>query len=145
MAVKPIPDGYHTVTPYLIVEGADTCIEFLENAFGAKVRFRMARSDGTVGHAEVEIGDSVVMIGDVGAPASPMSASIHLYVEDCDATYRRALDAGGASLREPEDMFYGDRTAGVKDPAGNQWWLATHIEDVSEEEIAKRAQEQQPA
>lgn len=141
MPVEPVPDGYHTVTPYLIVQGADELLDFLKQAFGATETFRMPRPDGSVAHAEVRIGDSVVMLADAGEQWSAMPAMIHLYVEDCGATYLRALQAGATSLQEPEDQFYGDRSAGVRDPVGSHWWIATHVEDVSEEEMAKRAEE----
>ena len=141
MAVKPIPEGYRTVTPYLIVDGAAKCLEFVGQAFGAEERFRMDGPGGSIGHAEVTIGDSVVMMADTPGEGEPTPGNIHLYVEDCDATYRRALDAGGESLREPTDQFYGDRTAGVRDATGNQWWLSTHVEDVAHEEIVRRAKE----
>ncbi|MGH2360944.1 MAG: VOC family protein [bacterium] len=139
MAVKPIPDGYHTVTPYLIVEGAARLIDFLKQAFAAEERERMNTPDGTIMHGEVKIGDSIVMMGDAGPGFAPMPGSIHLYVTDTDATYRRALQAGATSVMEPADQFYGDRSAGIKDPLGNIWWIATHKEDVSREEIARRA------
>lgn len=137
--VKPIPDGYHTVTPYLIVPGVARLIDFLKQAFDAKEILRMPTSDGRIMHAEVRIGDSVVMMGESGGEVGPMPASIHLYVEDTDATYKRALGAGATSLREPADQFYGDRSAGVKDPSGNRWWIATHQEDLSSEELERRA------
>jgi uncharacterized glyoxalase superfamily protein PhnB len=139
MAVKPIPDGYHTVTPYLVVEGAAKLIDFLKQAFGAEEIFRMPGPGGQIGHAEVRIGDSVIMMSDATAEYRPMPSMIHLYVNDADAFYKRALQAGATSLREPADQFYGDRTAGVKDPVGNQWYIATHKEDVSFEELEKRA------
>ncbi len=141
MAVKPIPDGYHSVTPYLIAQGAAAVIDFMKRAFAAEERVRMDGPEGSIGHAEVAIGDSVVMLGDAGAEWSAMPAFIHLYVEDCDAAYQRALDAGGTSVREPTDQFYGDRSATVRDPAGNMWGIATHVEDVPEEELARRAAE----
>ena len=142
MAVKPIPDGYHRVTPYLAVDGASRLIDFLKEAFGAEETFRMPAGEGKIGHAEVRIGDSVVMTGDASGGDTPaMPAMIHLYVEDIDATYRRALEAGATSVREPADQFYGDRSGGVRDPAGNLWWIVTHVEDVSEEELARRAEE----
>ena len=141
MAVNPIPEGYRTVTPYLVVEGAATVLEFAKQAFGAEEKFRMDTADGSIGHAEMTIGDSVVMLGEAGEENPPMPAMIHLYVEDCDATYERALAAGGKSAREPADQFYGDRSAGVRDPAGNLWWIATHVEDVPEDEMAKRMAE----
>ena len=141
MPVKPIPDGYHSVTPYLIAQGADKLLDFLKRAFAAEETVRMPKPDGSIAHAEVRIGDSVVMLADAGEQWSPMPAGIHLYVEDCDATYLRALEAGATSVQEPADQFYGDRSGGVRDPVGNHWWISTHVEDVSEEEIAKRAEE----
>ena len=141
MAVNPIPEGYRPVTPYLVVDGATTVLDFVKQAFGAEEKFRMDAPDGKVGHAEVQIGDSIVMIGDAGAENPAMPAMIHLYIDDCDATYERALAAGGTSEREPTDQFYGDRSAGVRDSAGNLWWIATHVEDVPEEEMAKRIEE----
>jgi len=140
MAVKPIPDGYHSVTPYLIVQGVAKLIDFLKQAFDAKEIERMAGPDGTVMHAEVRIGDSVVMMGEARGESKPMPAALYLYVNDTDVTYRRALQAGATSLKEPADQFYGDRSGGVKDPAGNQWWIATRKEDVSPEELARRAE-----
>ena len=139
MTVKPIPEGYHTVTPYLVVQGVAQLIDFLKQAFEAEEIQRMTRPDGTISHAEVRIGDSVVMMGKASGDFKHMPAMLHLYVEDTDAVYRRALQAGATSLREPEDQFYGDRTGGVQDSFGNQWWIATHIEDVSADEMAKRA------
>ncbi len=140
MAVKPIPDGYHTVTPYLIVEGASSLIEFLKEAFDAQETECVVQPDGTIMHAEVTIGDSVVMLSDAMGERKPMPTSIYLYVNDADATYQRALQAGGTSMMEPANLFYGDRHGSVKDPAGNYWSIATHIEDVPREELAKRAE-----
>lgn len=142
MTVKPIPEGYHTITPYLVVQGAAQLIDFLKQAFEAEEIHRMARPDGTIMHAEVKIGDSRVMIGEAQGEFTPMLAMLHLYVNDTDAVYRQALQAGATSLREPEDQFYGDRIGGVRDSFGNQWWMATHIEDVSSEEMTRRAAEQ---
>jgi PhnB protein len=141
MRVKPIPDGYHTVTPYLIVEGASSLIEFLKEAFDAQETERVVQPDGTIMHAEVRIGDSVVMLSDAMGEWKPMPTSIYLYVNDADATYQRALQAGGTSVMEPANLFYGDRHGSVKDPAGNYWSVATHIEDVPREELAKRAED----
>jgi len=137
MAIKPIPDGYHTVTPYLIVNGASGLIDFAKGAFGAEEMFRMPGPDGTIGHAEMRIGDSVVMLADGTSDNPTQAATILLYVEDCDASYRKALAAGGSVQREPADQFYGDRTAGVN-AGGITWWLHTHVEDVSPEEMEKR-------
>ncbi len=137
--VNAIPEGYHTVTPYLTVRGAAGLIDFVKMALGAEERLRMPGPDGTVGHAEVMIGDSVVMLAD--AAEEPRPSTLHLYVEDADATYERALAAGATSEREPRDEFYGDRMAGVRDAYGNIWWFATHREDISDEEMVARAEE----
>ena len=140
MAVKPIPDGFHTVTPYLVVHGVDTLLDFLQRAFNAQqLHSPMMRPDGSIGHAEVKIGDSVIMMGEPMGDMQPMPGSIYLYVNDADAVYQRALQAGATSLMEPADQFYGDRSAGVKDAVGNQWWIATHKEDVPPDEMLKRA------
>jgi PhnB protein len=141
-SVKPIPEGYHTVTPYLLVQGAEKLINFMKNAFDAKETERYSMPDGSIGHAEVRIGDSVIMVADAqGDEYKPMAAGIHLYVEDCDVTYKLAIGAGATSVREPQDQFYGDRSAGVNDQFGNKWWIATHKEDMSKEEIIKRMDE----
>jgi PhnB protein len=140
MAVTPIPDGYHTVTPYLVVQGVPALIDFLKQAFDAQEIMRIPRPDGAIMHAEVRIGDSAVMMGEAMGEFQPMPGSIHLYVNDADATYQRALQAGATSIMEPADQFYGDRSAGVVDPVGNRWWIATHQEDVPPEELARRAE-----
>ena len=141
-SVKPVPDGYHTVTPYILAQGADKLIGFVKKAFDAKETERHSMPDGSIGHAEVRIGDSVIMVADAqGDEYKPMAAGIHLYVEDCDVTYKRAIGAGATSVREPQDQFYGDRSAGVNDQFGNKWWIATHKEDMSKEEIIKRMDE----
>jgi len=134
--VNPIPQGYHTVTPYLTVKDAGALIDFMKKAFDAQETYRMAAPDGKVRHAEVRIGDSKLMIG--GSDANRPSM-LYLYVADCDAWYRRAIAAGAKSLREPTTEFYGDRSSGVEDAFGIQWWIGTHVEDVSPEEIARRA------
>jgi PhnB protein len=140
MAVKSIPDGFHTVTPYLVVHGVATLLDFLQRAFDAQPLLSpMVRADGSIGHAEVKIGDSVVMMGEPMGDMRPMPGSIYLYVNDTDAVYRRALQAGATSLMEPADQFYGDRSAGVQDVVGNQWWIATHKEDVPPDEMLQRA------
>jgi PhnB protein len=142
MTVKPIPDGYHTVTPYLVVRDPASLIEFLRQVFNATEIERTELPDGRIMHAEVRIGDSVVMMGGANEDYPPMPAMLHLYLDDTDAVYQRSLEAGATSLREPEDQFYGDRTAGFQDEFGNQWWLATRIEDLSSEEIQRRAEVQ---
>ena len=138
MTAKAIPDGYHTVTPYIVVSGAAGLIDFTKQAFDAHERSRKTNPDGTVMHAEVQIGDSVLMIADASDAFAAMPAMIHLYVADVDAAYKSALGAGAESMRKPADQPYGDRSAGVKDTWGNQWWVATHIEDMSEDEMARR-------
>ena len=149
MAVQPIPEGYNSVTPYLAVEDASAAIDFYQRAFGAKERARMAGPGGSVMHAELEIGDSLIMLSDPFPQASTRnpkelggtSVSIFLYVDDIDAVYKQAVDAGGTSLMEPDDMFWGDRFGSVQDPFGHSWTIATHVEDVSPEEMQKRSEE----
>jgi PhnB protein len=144
---KPIPDGYHSVTPYLIVDDAARALEFYKKAFGAKELLRMPKPNGKIGHAEIKVGDSTIMLADespeVGA-RSPRSfggspVSIFLYVEDVDTTFAKAVDAGGKVQRPVADQFYGDRMGGIEDPFGHAWYIATHVEDVSPEEMKKRA------
>jgi uncharacterized glyoxalase superfamily protein PhnB len=138
MTVQPIPEGYHTVTPYLITRQAAQVIEFAKAVFGAEEKFRMDNADGTVDHAEIIIGDSVVMLGEANERNPAMPTMLHLYVEDVDAVYERAMQAGATSTREPKNEFYGDRTAGIEDMSGNRWWIATHVEDLSPEEFEAR-------
>jgi PhnB protein len=138
MPVKPIPDGYHSVTPELNVKGAAKLIDFMKQAFGAEEVMRMPGPDGALMHAEVKIGDSIVMTSDAVREA-PMPGSVFLYVNDVDGVYKRAIQAGATSLMEPTDMFWGDRFASVKDAFGNKWGMATHQEDVPPEEMPKRA------
>jgi len=144
--VNPIPEGYHTATPYLIIRDAAAAIEFYKNAFGATELFRMPTPDGRVGHAEIKIGNSHIMLADeapdMGA-VSPQSLggtpiSILLYVEDVDSMASQAITAGATVLRPVRDEFYGDRTGSFADPFGHQWHIATHKEDVSVEEMNKR-------
>jgi PhnB protein len=133
MATKPIPDGWHTVTPRLFVSDAHKLVEFLKTAFGATQRPRADERSP----AEITIGDSILIVSNAGQrPAMP--TFLYLYVPDADATYRRALKAGARSLEEPQDVHYGDRRAMVEDPFGNIWQIATHIEDVSPEELRRR-------
>ncbi|MGC1360991.1 MAG: VOC family protein [Silvibacterium sp.] len=144
--IKPIPDGYHSVQPYLIVKNAAGAIDFYTKAFGAKERLRMEK-DGRVGHAEIEIGDSCVMLADETPEMRAFSpehyggspVSLMVYVGDCDAVYAQALAAGAKSEREPTDQFYGDRMAGVLDPFGYRWYIGTHIKDVSKDELEQHS------
>ena len=143
MTVRAIPEGYHTITPYFAVRNAAGLIEFLERAFNAEVSERLAAPDGTVMHAQLKIGDSMVMIGHVPKEADYklMPAMLYMYVEDADAVFKKAVQAGGKVVMEPVDQFYGDRSGAVEDPAGNQWWIATRKEDVSSEELMRRSAE----
>ncbi len=148
MAVKPIPDGYHSVTPYLIVKGAANAIEFYKKAFGATELMRMADPSGRVGHAEIKIGDSPIMLADEFPEmgnVSPQSlggtpVSIILYVEDVDTLAHQAVAAGAQVKRPLKDQFYGDRSGTFTDPFGHVWTIATHKEDLSHEEMNKRAE-----
>jgi PhnB protein len=130
MAVKAIREGFHTVTPYLIVHEAENLVDFVKQVFGATELFRGIGSAGGL-HAEVRIGDSMLMIGGGGAwKGEPAPANLYLYLNEVDTVYQRALQAGADSISEPADQPYGDRVAGVKDPYGNVWYIATHIQDV---------------
>jgi PhnB protein len=144
---KAIPDGYHSVQPYLYFKKAADAIAFYTKAFGATERMRMPDKDGRIMHAEIDIGDSCIMLADESPASNAYSTehyggapmSLMLYVEDCDTVYNQALNAGAKSLREPADQFYGDRMAGVADPFGFHWWIGTHIKDVSMEEMMQHA------
>ncbi len=149
--VGPIPKGYPTLTPYLIVRGGAQAIDFYKRAFGAKERMRMpGPSENSIGHAELEIGDALVMLADefpgpgISSPASlrGTTVSLHVYVKDVDASFKRAVAAGATAVRPPEDKFYGDRLGVLADPFGHLWSLGTHIEDVSPKEMKKRAAEE---
>jgi uncharacterized glyoxalase superfamily protein PhnB len=143
MAVKPIPDGFHTVTPYLIVKGAAKLLDFLEQAFRAEETFRMPGPEGIM-HAEVKIGDSFVMMSDAMGEYGPTPTMLFLYVEDVDGVHKRAVQTGATSVQEPQNQFWGDRAGAVKDSFGNTWWIATHVEDVPMEELERRQREMAP-
>ena len=155
MAVSHIPEGYHNVTPYLIVDGAAEAIRFYAEAFGATEVLRMPMGDDRLAHAEVKIGDSFVMLADEFPDMGFLgpnkrggaTASLLIYVEDVDAAYQRALDAGATAERPPENQFWGDRMGTLRDPFGHRWSLATHVEDVAGDEMERRMAEafQQPA
>lgn len=138
MAVKPIPEGYHTITPYLVVTEVADLVDFLKQAFDASEIRRTTLPGGKILNVEMTIGDSVLLIAGARSGHEIMLGSIYLYVEDTDVVYKRALEAGAISMMEPEDQFYGDRNAGVKDTLGNHWWIATRVENVSNEEAQKR-------
>jgi PhnB protein len=141
MAVKPIPENYPRVSPYLIVKDVEKTMEFIKYVFGGKEREKMEMADGSVNHAEMSIGDSVIMMGKASNEHQIQNTMLYIYVEDTDANYKKALEKGAVSVMEPADQFYGDRNAGVKDKDGINWWIATHVEDVSPEEIKRRNEE----
>ena len=148
MGVKAIPDGYHSVTPYLIVDGAEEAIRFYEQALGAKEMLRLPMG-GKIGHAELRIGDSIVMLSDewpehgkLGPKArGGATSSLMIYLEDVDAAFERAIAAGATVERPVEDQFYGDRSGSIVDPFGHGWTLSTHVEDVPEDEMQRRMAE----
>ena len=148
MSVKPIPDGYHSVTPYLMIKGASAAIDFYRKAFNATEVYRLNMPDGKVGHAEIRIGDSSLMLADVCAGSASQSPDalggspvmLHLYVADVDAQFAQAVSAGAKVINPVTDQFYGDRSGGLSDPFGHLWYLATHKEDLSPEEIRQRAE-----
>lgn len=145
-SVKPIPEGYHSVTPYIVVKGAQKAIEFYQQAFGANEVLRLEGPGGVIAHAEIEIGNSRVMLADEHPDMDALSpetvggspVSLLVYVEDCDAVFEKALEAGASLLRPMVDQFYGDRSGMVTDPFGHTWSIATHIEDLTQDEIEKR-------
>ncbi|MCW8124959.1 VOC family protein [Microbulbifer halophilus] len=147
MAVNPVPDGYHSVTPYLCINGAAGAIEFYQRAFGAEELFRFPMPDGSIGHAEIQIGDTRISLADdhpeggLLSPQGSSSVGLLLYVEDVDSVFARAVEAGATVRRPLKDQFYGDRMGTLEDPFGHVWFLATHIEDVPEDELQKRAAE----
>ena len=148
MTVKAIPDGYHSVTPYLSIRGASQALEFYQRAFNATELFRLVAPSGEIGHAEIRIGDSAIMLADPceeGSFRHPQSlggssVGLHLYVEDVDALFAQAVAAGAKTIRAVQDQFYGDRTGTLEDPFGHVWFLATHKEELTPEEINQRAQ-----
>jgi PhnB protein len=147
--VNPIPKDYPRVTPYLIVDGATGAIDFYTSVLGATERMRVGGPGGKVGHAELDLGDSVIMLADehpemdaIGPKAvGGTPVSLHVYVEDADAVFERAIEGGAKALRGVEDKFYGDRSGSFEDPFGHHWHVATHVEDIPPEEMAKRAAE----
>jgi PhnB protein len=142
---QPIPKGFHSITPFLVVKDAEKWLDFVEDAFDGETTFLLkhesGKDAGKVMHATTKIGDSCIMLAEAMDKFPASTAMLYLYVEDVDAVYKQALEAGAESMREPVNEFYGDRSAGVKDKWGNQWWIATHIEDVEGEELDKRARE----
>ena len=136
--VRRVPEGYHTVTPFVITRDAAKLLDFVKEAFGGNEIARVQSPDGTIGHAETRIGDSVVMMFDAKKDWPDTPAFLRLYVEDCEAIYQRAQDAGATSVTRPTNMPWGDRVCRVRDPLGNLWWIMMRLEDVSPEELEKR-------
>jgi PhnB protein len=141
MPVKHIPDGYHTVTPYLTLDNPEAAMDFLKRAFDGQETYAMRDDKGQVQHAEMRVGNSMLMLGRARDQWKSRPGNFYIYVEDVDAVYKRAIGAGATSIGEPADQFYGDRHGGVTDSEGNNWWIATHIEDVSPEDLDRRARE----
>jgi PhnB protein len=139
---NPIPEGYHTVTPYLTVSDVAKLMDFIAKAFGGTERGKMAGPNGRIAHAEMLIGNSIVMMGEPQKPEDVRRTMLYLYVPDVDSVYKHALASGAVSVREPKNQFYGDRNASVKDPTGNEWYIGTHVEDVSMEEMERRMKAQ---
>jgi PhnB protein len=137
-SVNPVPTGFHTVTTCISVPGVAKIIDFVKNAFNGEELFRMDAPNGSIAHAEVKVGDSIVMFGEPCGEWGPRPCNLYLYMKNVDVVYKQALAAGGKSIQEPKDQFYGDRSCGVEDPGGNYWWIATHIEDVPPEELGRR-------
>jgi uncharacterized glyoxalase superfamily protein PhnB len=140
---KSVPDGYHTLTPYLTVADGEGMLRFLKDVFGAELRERFNRADGSLKHAELQLGDCRVMVGQANEQFTPRPQTFYVYLDDVDAAFQRALSAGAKSLMPVSNADYGDRTGGFEDPNGNWWWVATHIEDVSAEEIQRRTTERE--
>jgi uncharacterized glyoxalase superfamily protein PhnB len=135
-----VPEGCHSVTPWILVKGVAQLIDFLERAFGAvEVEGRIERDDGKIAHAEIRIGDSTVMLFDTVEDAQPMPSFLRLFVADCDGAYQRALRAGARAVTQPTDLAFGDRMARVRDPAGNVWWIQTHSDELVPSEVAHRS------
>ena len=138
MNVNPIPEGFHTITPYLHVEDVSNLMGFLKHAFDAEILKSSKLADGTVINAQLKIGDSIIELSKVRGDFQPMPCAMHLYIKDVDAVYKKAVEVGAISVMEPTDQFYGDREAFVIDPGGNHWYIATRIENVPENEIQRR-------
>ena len=142
MPVKPIPEGYPAVIPYLVVQDAAKFIAFMQSVFDAKLTEQLLQPDGTIGHSELRIGDSIIMLAAASEAHKATPVMLHFYVEDVDAVFKKAIAAGGTVLSEPAKQFYGDRSGGCREPGGNTIWIATHVEDVAPDELHRRAAEQ---
>ena len=143
-SVRAVPEGYHTVTPYVVVDNAQGLIEFIKNAFAGKEIFVKKMDDGKIMHAALSVGDSIIMISDTMEGMEKQQTSmLYLYLEDADTVFKKAIQAKATSIREMQTEFYGDRAGAVKDKWGNVWWIATHVEDVDDEELERRAEKAQ--
>ena len=138
MKTNPVPKGYHTITPCLIAKGTPKVIDFMKRAFNAEEIEIHTGPDGSVMHAQYKIGDSIVMLGEARGEHQPLKSMLYLYVSDADKVFQQAVKGGGKVVAEMKDQFYGDRSGGIEDPVGNQWWIASRKEDLSPEDIKKR-------
>ena len=138
-SVRSIPEGFHSVTPFLIVDNAPKFLEFIKNAFGAEITYDLRDDNGQVIHSTAKIGNSLIMIADTMGDMKQQTSMLYIYLDDVDAAYKKAIQAKAKSMDEPKDQFYGDRAGAVGDEWGNVWWLGTHIEDVDEADLKERA------
>ncbi len=138
-SVNYIPEGFHNVTPLILVENVENVVKFAEQAFDAQLVQSIEKADGSMSHVTIKVGDSMIMFGATCNQSKPMPTCLTIYVKDANASYDKAIKAGGKSLQEPKDMFWGDHAGGVSDPEGNMWWACTKVEDLSDDEIQRRA------
>ena len=139
--IQKRPEGFHTVTPYLVVDNAAGLIDFIQKAFDGKLKFIMKHEDKKVMHATITIGDSTIMLADTMEGMSPQLAMLYLYLDDVDSVFKKAVQAKGTPIQQPKNEFYGDRAGAVKDEWGNVWWISTHVEDVDQQELERRAKQ----
>lgn len=140
-SVREVPEGYHTVTPYLVVDNAQGLLDFIRNAFGGNVTTMMNTDDGKIAHATVSIGDSIIMVSDTMEGMETQNAMLYLYLKDVDSVFQQAVKLNATPIREPVTEFYGDRSGAVKDNWGNMWWIATHVEDIDQQEMERRSKQ----
>jgi len=142
-SVQAVPEGFHTITPYLVVDNAAGLIDFIQKAFDGKLTFITKEDDGKIMHATMKVGDSIIMISDTMEGTSAQTAMLYLYLENVDSVFKKAVQAKGITIHEPKNEFYGDRAGAIKDEWGNVWWISTHVEDVDPQELEKRAKQAQ--
>lgn len=142
-SVQPIPEGFSTVSQFIMADDVEKIINFCQKAFDAQIVSELRSSDGKIWHAQVKIGESMILFGDTMGMHAGTTSCTYLYVKDANAMYQKAINAGGKSVQEPKDMFYGDHSGGITDPAGNYWFVATHIEDVKQDELERRARKEE--